>query len=164
MIVVPACLPDGGALLVTIMRRAALYQDVRLGDWDLMDGPSITDPELLPSPQGVRSVAVQGGSVLSFGTAAGRLCFHDLRQGRGSTHDDTRSGAPLLWPSTSLMRVADTGAGWVDQNETYWDHFAHSRVPHACYAHAWDACGSRLFACGGPLAFGMRGCYLGLWH
>lgn len=44
------------------------------------------------------------------------------------------------------------------------DHFANTRVQHACYAHAWDPAAQRVFACGGPLAFGMRGCYMGLWR
>lgn len=29
-------------------------------------------------------------------------------------------------------------------------------VKHACYAHTWDASRSRLFVCGGPLAFGLQ--------
>ena len=44
------------------------------------------------------------------------------------------------------------------------DHFHGQLLPHACYAHAWDASGSRLFSCGGPLAFGLRGCYMALWE
>lgn len=37
-------------------------------------------------------------------------------------------------------------------------------VRNACYAHAWDPTGSALFACGGPLAFGLKGCYMALWR
>lgn len=37
-------------------------------------------------------------------------------------------------------------------------------VKHACYAHLWDASRTRLFVCGGPLAFGLAGCYMAVWH
>lgn len=56
------------------------------------------------------------------------------------------------------------GHGWVDQNDTYHEFFAGVEVRHACYAHAWDPTGSRLFACGGPLAFGLRGGYMAVWE
>ncbi|RMZ52514.1 hypothetical protein APUTEX25_003657 [Auxenochlorella protothecoides] len=56
---------------------------------------------------------------------------------------------------------AGVEGGW---GETGPDHFANTRVQHACYAHAWDPAAQRVFACGGPLAFGMRGCYMGLWR
>lgn len=36
--------------------------------------------------------------------------------------------------------------------------------PQACYAHVWDASHTRLFVCGGPLAFGLKGCYLAAWR
>lgn len=42
--------------------------------------------------------------------------------------------------------------------------FAGMEVKHACYAHLWDASRTRLFVCGGPLAFGLAGCYMAVWH
>ena len=44
------------------------------------------------------------------------------------------------------------------------EHFEGTDIRNACYAHAWDPTGSRLFAAGGPLAFGLRGCYMALWR
>ena len=36
-------------------------------------------------------------------------------------------------------------------------------LPNACYAHAWDPTSTRMFCAGGPLAFGLKGVYMGLW-
>jgi len=44
------------------------------------------------------------------------------------------------------------------------EHFVDERVGNAVYAHAWDPNGTRLFACGGPLAFGLRGSYMACWE
>ena len=44
------------------------------------------------------------------------------------------------------------------------DHFFLTPMQPACYAHCWDTSGTRLFTCGGPLAFGLVGCYMGLWQ
>ncbi len=43
-------------------------------------------------------------------------------------------------------------------------HFFGQRILTACYAHAWDPSGTRIFMCGGPLAYGLRGNYAALWH
>ena len=44
------------------------------------------------------------------------------------------------------------------------EHFVDERVGNAVYAHAWDPIGTRLIACGGPLAFGLRGSYMACWE
>jgi WD repeat-containing protein 40A len=48
------------------------------------------------------------------------------------------------------------------------EHFATSEdwfaARNACYAHAWDASGTRLLVTGGPLAYGLKGCYVGVWR
>ena len=36
-------------------------------------------------------------------------------------------------------------------------------LPNACYAHTWDPTSTRMFCAGGPLAFGLKGVYMGLW-
>ena len=36
-------------------------------------------------------------------------------------------------------------------------------IANACYAHAWDPTGTKMFCAGGPLAFGLKGTYMGLW-
>jgi hypothetical protein len=56
------------------------------------------------------------------------------------------------------------GAGWIDPHSAVRHYFDPGNIPQACYAHAWDASGTRLFACGGPLAYGTRGGYIGLWE
>lgn len=57
------------------------------------------------------------------------------------------------------------GEGYLDrQHYIYQDHFSDSPVLNACYAHAWDASGTRLLVAGGPLAYGLRGCYVGVWR
>ena len=37
-------------------------------------------------------------------------------------------------------------------------------IRHACYAHTWDASRTRLYVGGGPLAFGLSGCYMAVWN
>ena len=60
--------------------------------------------------------------------------------------------------------VLDTGEGWLDrEHHVFVEHFARAEVLNACYAHAWDETGTRLLVAGGPLAYGLRGCYVGVW-
>jgi hypothetical protein len=37
------------------------------------------------------------------------------------------------------------------------------QVENAIFSHAWSPDGFALFSCGGPLAMGVRGCYMALW-
>ena len=37
------------------------------------------------------------------------------------------------------------------------------RIDNAVFAHAWAPDGRGMLTCGGPLAMGIRGCYLSLW-
>lgn len=55
----------------------------------------------------------------------------------------------LIWPARHL--VASALPAGMD-------------IRHACYAHCWDRSRTRLFVCGGPLAFGLQGCYMAVWH
>lgn len=77
----------------------------------------------------------------------------------------------ILQNNTGLTRVLKpqkmcltTGKGHLVENATYLDLFYGEDIRNACYAHAWDPSGSRLFTCGGPLAFGLKGCYMGIWE
>lgn len=54
--------------------------------------------------------------------------------------------------------------GHLEMNDVYRLHFFGQRILTACYAHAWDPSGTRIFMCGGPLAYGLRGNYAALWH
>jgi len=67
-------------------------------------------------------------------------------------------------PAPKPRHYLETGPGWVQENATYFSYFGGRRVHHACYAHAWDPSGTRLFTCGGPLAFGLSGGYMALWE
>ncbi|KAI3427023.1 hypothetical protein D9Q98_006965 [Chlorella vulgaris] len=141
--------------------------------------------------EGVRSVQLTQ-HLLSFGTGRGQLFFYDLRAnaflptqpvqppedcvssgffGGGSQH----GGLPQLLqqpavaaaPAVSVQPPPchlQLGDGLVVHNETYYSHFHGMVIKHACYAHIWDASHSRLFVCGGPLAFGLQGLYLSVWH
>jgi len=57
-----------------------------------------------------------------------------------------------------------TGKGHLVEDATFHELFYGEIIPNACYAHAWDPSGRRLFTCGGPLAFGLKGCYMGIWE
>lgn len=71
-----------------------------------------------------------------------------------------------------LLKVGSSLAAWLTSHVV--PCLVRTRVPvcvcagmvikHACYAHIWDASHSRLFVCGGPLAFGLQGLYLSVWH
>jgi len=57
------------------------------------------------------------------------------------------------------------GEGFLDrQHHIYTELFSDGHVLGACYAHAWDASGTKLLVAGGPLAYGLRGCYVGIWR
>ena len=43
------------------------------------------------------------------------------------------------------------------------EHFMDMQIRNACYAHAWDPSSTKLMSVGGPLPYGLRGCYMGLW-
>lgn len=43
------------------------------------------------------------------------------------------------------------------------DIFNNAFQENAIFSHAWSPDGCSLFSCGGPLAMGVRGCYMALW-
>ena len=52
-------------------------------------------------------------------------------------------------------------------SEVHYDEMAEhgfgNHVDNAVFSHAWAPDGRGVFTCGGPLAMGVRGCYLSLW-
>lgn len=162
--------------LVCLDQRADLMAVGSVGHVTLLD-PRRRNAQLqsVASPdenQGVRSVALTE-HLLSFGTGRGKLFFYDVRaQGFLSTAPaayDYGAESHMCKLSPSLLprgqpRHLKLGEGYVEHNDLYYDHFDGMDVKHACYAHCWDASRTRLFVCGGPLAFGLHGCYMAVWH
>ena len=91
-------------------------------------------------------------------------------------HGDDFIAPPSMRPSHDGARrrsaaslVLRTGEGFLDrEHDTFLEHFADAEdwfaARNACYAHAWDASGTRLLVAGGPLAYGLKGCYVGVWR
>ncbi len=97
------------------------------------------------------------------GSAAEPAALLRAAAARGGPALRGRVAAPAPGAAASLR----LGAGWVERNATFWGQFHHLRAGgtlQACYAHAWCPAGTRLFAGGGPLAFGLKGGYLALWE
>ncbi|KAI7838555.1 hypothetical protein COHA_007629 [Chlorella ohadii] len=163
--------------LVCMEQRADLLAVGSMGHVQLLD-PRRRNPEVraVASPddnQGVRSVQLTD-HLLSFGTGRGKLFFWDLRAGgfvptetarfdygSGGLHCKLAPQPAAAWAPRQHLQL---GSGLVQKNDLYWEHFAGMDVKHACYAHLWDASRTRLFVCGGPLAFGLAGCYMAVWH
>lgn len=154
-------------------------------------GPSVTlDVESIDQGHGVRSVALKDHLAV-VGTGRGRLAFFDRRVNRYL--DITREATPSDCPSTgsspqSLGALAPTPAapaaaaaasksaperqsfryyqaseGWMEQNTVYRTHFEGMHVFAALYSLSWSPSGRKLFASGGPLAFGLRGCTMSMF-
>eukprot|EP00887_Chlorella_sp_A99_P001144 scaffold14.g1144.t1 len=124
---------------------------------------------------GVRSVALQD-HLLSFGTGRGKICFYDLRASKLVPTEPAQqySYGPVglasklaLQPPPPVLEARhhlQTGQGWLLENDVFFDHFSGTAIHNACYAHAWDPSRTRLFACGGPLAYGLKGSYAALFQ
>ena len=81
-----------------------------------------------------------------------------------SSGSDAGSTGSIANRSRRDCLVLDTGEGWLDrEHHVFVEHFSRAEVLNACYAHAWDKTGTRLLVAGGPLAYGLRGCYVGVW-
>lgn len=106
--------------------------------------------------RGVRSLVFED-DVLSVGTSRGWLSFINLK-----TMD--------FMPLDVGDRPADcgtwklhhkVGTGWLDEYDR--SFYNDLLATNAVYSHCWDPSRDRLFVCGGPLAYGLKGCYMGLW-
>lgn len=79
------------------------------------------------------------------------------------------AAAAAINNSSRGRNFLQSGPGWLCANGIWLDHFAGgpSPVRHAVYCHAWapggDGAGG-LLAVGGPLAAGLKGCYMAHWR
>ncbi|KAL4444203.1 hypothetical protein ABPG75_011940 [Micractinium tetrahymenae] len=168
---------DKAKELVCMEQRSDLLAVGSIGHVTLLD-PRRRNAELqsIVSPdenQGVRSLQLTE-QLLSFGTGKGKLFFYDVRAQaflptERSAYDYAADGlhcklSPQPQPALQPRRHLQLGAGYVVQNDLFYDHFSGMDIRHACYAHCWDSSRTRLFVCGGPLAFGLQGCYMAVWH
>ncbi|KAJ3278394.1 DDB1- and CUL4-associated factor 12 [Borealophlyctis nickersoniae] len=120
---------------------------------------------------GVRSLSIDNG-VMTVGGGLGRLSFFDVRAQRyiGWEHQDADKrnfGNPLNHGTPakdgSPIQYLAVGAGWLQHDQVYMNHFQGLEVRNAVYTLSYDRTGTRLFAAGGPLQLNLRGCYAGLW-
>jgi len=108
---------------------------------------------------GVRSISFLD-HMMTCGGGQGRISFYDRRAGRYLELSRPLAGGAGVEASPFLQ----TGKGWLDKNEVYQEHFAGQEVNNACYSHCWHPSGTKLFTGGGPLPFGLRGCYAAIWR
>lgn len=113
---------------------------------------------------GVRSVSFQG-HILTSGSGRGHLAFYDLRAARYlNLGPDPQQTADVSEAACCSDREhLQLGRGWLVEDSIYWEHFNNMQIANACYAHAWDPTNTKLMTVGGPLPYGLRGCYMGLW-
>ncbi|CAI7861192.1 unnamed protein product [Closterium sp. NIES-53] len=110
---------------------------------------------------GVRSLSFQD-NVVTCGGGKGRLSFLDTRTQKyirireindsgctGENHMDTISYS--------------TGTGHVVKDQVYAEHFAGQDIKHAVYTHSQDFSRTSLLVAGGPLPYGLKGGYVGIW-
>ncbi|GAQ78720.1 Notchless-like WD40 repeat-containing protein [Klebsormidium nitens] len=130
---------------------------------DMRCGHVAHSVESLDEGWGIRSLAFKG-DILSVGGGKGRLSFLDLR---------TLKYLPLRGPEGAEQLASgkkpsesyyfETGKGALEHNDVYYQHFRGQNVKHAIYSHAYDPSGTKMLVAGGPLPFGLRGNYLGVW-
>lgn len=59
----------------------------------------------------------------------------------------------------------ETGNGWFNEEDRlYRTLLQGQKVRMACYSVCWDVFGGKFFCCGGPLAVGLKGCYMSMWE
>ena len=120
-------------------------------------------------PRGARADDAEAAARDGFPDAPGA---RDARDARGD--DDIAPPSARPPPDVGRRRkltalALRTGRGFLDrERDAFAERFADAEdwfaARNACYAHAWDASGTRLLVTGGPLAYGLKGCYVGLWR
>lgn len=121
--------------------------------YDTRSQELVFDVKGCDSSLGTRSLNFQT-TMLTCGGGQGHISFLDLRTQQYLDLDET---------GREPKQYYTTGRGWLDKNEVYYSYFHGRTIPNACYTQCWDQSGTRLFAGGGPLPFGLRGCYMGIW-
>eukprot|EP00271_Cylindrocystis_brebissonii_P018422 TRINITY_DN519_c2_g1_i1.p1 TRINITY_DN519_c2_g1~~TRINITY_DN519_c2_g1_i1.p1 ORF type:complete len:406 (+),score=43.06 TRINITY_DN519_c2_g1_i1:493-1710(+) len=130
---------------------------------------------------GVRSLSIKD-SIVTCGAGKGRISFFDLRTKRHiqlrpaptkkelevrEPDEGQYESASSYWSRNSSKTVElichSTGKGTVDEGVLHNTPFQGQRIQHAVYAHEYDVTGTKLLAGGGPLPFGLKGCYLAIW-
>ncbi|CAL5228259.1 g11362 [Coccomyxa viridis] len=129
----------------------------------------VQEVESLDHSHGVRSLTFLD-HLLSCGSGRGRMFFYDMRAAAYLELDpldappvsqNSRPGSTLPDRTTNFLQC---GPGYLNQTDAvYLEHFHGEQVFNACYSHAWDPTSTRLMCVGGPLAYGLRGCYMALW-
>eukprot|EP00884_Botryococcus_braunii_P020412 jgi/Botrbrau1/7054/Bobra.0165s0077.1 len=157
------CLAMKHDLLAVGSQRQVTLLDPRLKG----PGMDIANVESHDVDTGVRSINLTDYT-LSYGTGHGRVAFHDLRnpkvpvlhlEGSGSMNQHGKYDAHALRPRSCL----EVGQGWLEENDVYRDYFFNDRPGNAIYAHSFNPGGFRMLTVGGPLAYGLKGCYMGVW-
>lgn len=99
---------------------------------------------------GVRSLNFNQ-ELLSIGTGAGNIFFHDLRAGS-------------FLSNSEQPHCLHTSPGWLRNDETYREFFSGlPQPPNALYSHCYSPLRTKLFVAGGPLPLGLHGNYAGVW-
>eukprot|EP00270_Netrium_digitus_P010863 TRINITY_DN3393_c0_g1_i1.p1 TRINITY_DN3393_c0_g1~~TRINITY_DN3393_c0_g1_i1.p1 ORF type:complete len:381 (+),score=20.54 TRINITY_DN3393_c0_g1_i1:161-1303(+) len=124
---------------------------------DLRCGHVLKKISSADSHWGVRSLSFRN-NVLTCGGGQGKISFYDLASQKYIQLSDTCHGNDPLEQFSYC-----TGKGVLEHNDVYLDHFSGQRIQHAVYAHQYDYTGTRLLVGGGPLPYGLKGCYLAVW-
>lgn len=146
------CVAFEGHLAVVGSQGHVSIMDVRCGHF-------VAHVQSADDGFGVRSLSIRD-NIVTCGGGRGRLSFLDLR-----THKHLPIKEVPVHRKFHDKRdiYHSTGKGSYVQNELYMDHFDGQRIQHAVYAHDYDVTGTRLLAAGGPLHFGLKGCYVAIW-
>eukprot|EP00897_Mesotaenium_endlicherianum_P003484 jgi/Mesen1/3163/ME000184S02227 len=132
---------------------------------DMRCGHVVKNIKSVDEDWGVRSLSFKD-NIVTCGGGKGRLSFLDMRIGRYISlqprHEEKGKETVCSWESESTYYFT-TGKGHLHQNDVYEEYFMGQEVRHAVYAHEYDASGTRLLVAGGPLPFGLKGCYVSVW-
>ena len=110
------------------------------------------------------------GAVAAVANAANAAAANS--NANGVPLDPAAAAAAAVANSSRGRTFLQSGPGWLCANGIWLDHFAGgpSPVRHAVYCHAWapggdgDGGAGGLLAVGGPLATGLKGCYMAHWR
>jgi WD repeat-containing protein 40A len=121
---------------------------------------------------GVRSIEWQE-HVLAVGGGLGRLSFYDIRnrnylQIRADPDDGIFYTNEELCKNSKESELRQDliyhqcSTGWIERGNTI-NHLNTHSIPNAIYSLKYDENGRRLFAAGGPLQLGVKGCFASIF-